>query len=136
MTDYRDPSIAWVLKVVVIAMLVASAIPTSVFLYLDNKASDQQFSQNRNLISKVEAERVGVQERVNDFIYQQCLQAEARDTIYAQWGSDLLLLLRALPPQGRTDRNVQKLISDLEDGIEILEPDDEADCVPPPATNP
>lgn len=131
----NEPSIAWVLKVVVISMIVAAVIPTAAFLYLDGRASDQRIRQNRNLIERVEAERIGVQERINDFIYAQCIQAEVRDAVYATWGSDLLTVLRSIPGAA-TDAKVQKLITDLEDGIAQLEPKDEQDCVPPPATSP
>lgn len=131
-----EPSIAWVLKVVILSMLVAAAIPTFAFLYLDNQSSDQRIRQNRNLIEQVEQDRIAVQEDINDFIFQQCIQAETRDAVYAQWGADLLIILRSLPDGGRSDAKVQKLIADLEDGIADLEPQDEADCVPPPASTP
>ena len=131
-----EPSIAWVLKVVVLSVLVAAVIPTAAFFYLDSRSSDQRIRQNRNLIEQVEADRIAVQERINAFIYQQCIQAETRDTVYAQWGSDLLLLLRSLPDGAGSDSRVVKLITDLEDGIAQLEPADEQDCVPPPATTP
>jgi hypothetical protein len=134
--DRRDePSIAWVLKVIVMAMLVAAAIPTSLFLYLDNKSSDQRIRQNRNLIEQVADERIAAQEAINDFIFDQCIQAEVRDRVYAQWGGDLLLILNAIP-ESKSDSRVQKLIADLEDGIADLEPPGEKDCVPPPASTP
>jgi hypothetical protein len=132
----QEPSIAWVLKVVVISMLVAAAIPTTVFVYLDSRSNDQRLRQNRNLIEQVSAERTAVQESVNDFIYNQCIQAELRDAVYAQWGTDLLILLRSMPEGAASDARVQKLIADLEDGISDLEPVDEADCQPPAASPP
>jgi hypothetical protein len=117
-------------------MLVAAAIPTTVFVYLDSRSNDQRLRQNRNLIEQVSAERTAVQESVNDFIYNQCIQAELRDAVYAQWGTDLLILLRSMPEGAASDARVQKLIADLEDGISDLEPVDEADCQPPAASPP
>lgn len=131
--ERTEPSIAWVLKVVVISMIVAAVIPTAAFFYLDSKSSDQRIRQNRNLIERVETDRIAVQERINDFIFEQCVQAEARDVVYAQWGGALLRIARRLD---QTDADIRLLIDTLEDGITVLEPEDEKDCTPPAATTP
>ena len=82
------------------------------------------YKSNRDLI----ADNQEVRDRLARFAYEQCVEAEVRDVVYADWGGALLTISRRLD---QTDRDVRRLITALEDGIAALEPRDEKDCVPP-----
>ena len=84
------------------------------------------------LYRNVTNDRIEDQEKTDQaiarFAFRQCVEAELRDVVYAEWGGALLTLAREIEP---SDSNVRRLISVLEDGIDTLEPPDESDCVPP-----
>ena len=96
-----------------ISTLLVAAVPTG-YLYMSNH---DRIAENQK-----------ISEELARFTYRQCVEAEVRDVVYADWGGALLTISRRLDP---TDNDVQHLITVLEDGINALEPRNEQDCVPP-----
>ena len=96
-----------------IAMALVASLPAA-YLY---KVNHDRIADNQRIA-----------EALAQFTYRQCVEAELRDVVYADWGGALLTISRRLD---QTYADVQHLIMVLEDGIEVLEPANESDCVPP-----
>lgn len=95
---------------------------------------NDQIDQNEALIQRVNGERIARTRAINEFIYEQCVQAEIRDVVIVGHLRDHLAEARATLPAGSPQ--LLKKEQDLLDGINALEPENEQDCRPPPATKP
>lgn len=85
-------------------------------------------------INRVNQERIARTQVINEFIYEQCLQAEVRDVVIVQQLRAAIKRARAsLPPNSSV---LDQQIQTLKDGIAVLEPANEPDCKPPPAVKP
>lgn len=100
-----------------IAMALIMVIPTFI-----------GFSLYKNIVNDRIADSQQVSQALARFAFEQCVQAELRDVVYAEWGGALLAISRRLE---QSDSDVRRLITVLEDGIDTLEPPDESDCIPP-----
>lgn len=95
---------------------------------------NDQLDQNEALIRQVNAERIARTRAINEFIYEQCVEAEIRDVVIVSQLKAALARARATLPADSPVLEQQK--QTILDGIHALEPDDEPDCRPPPATKP
>lgn len=86
-----------------------------------------QINRNNN-------ERIARTQAINEFIYQQCLQAEVRDVVIVQQLRAAMKRARSSLPKGSFI--LEQQLQTLRDGIEVLEPPNEPDCKPPPAIKP
>jgi hypothetical protein len=131
--------LADVIKLLLIGVVIAVLIPTSVTVFLfvnqsdDTRALAQANSriikENRDLIKRVETQRLLGDQRA----YEQCVQGEARDTAFAEtWGAALIVLRQGNP----TDRALLEFITTIEDNIAKIEPPDEEECKPPTEVTP
>lgn len=86
--------------------------------------------EDRALIQRVNSERLERARAINEFVYEQCIQAEIRDVVLTQQLQAAIKRTRASLPDGALRR---QQIQVLQDGINVLEPAGEPDCTPPPA---
>jgi hypothetical protein len=85
-------------------------------------------------IDRVNNERIARTQAINEFIYDQCVQAEIRDVVIVQQLQAAIRRARASLPPGSAILESQ--LQTLRDGIAVLEPANEPDCKPPPAVQP
>ena len=90
--------------------------------------------EDRALIQRVERERIERSIAINSFVYHQCLEGEIRDVVITQQLQAAIKRARASLPAGSA--LLRQQVQVLKDGINVLEPADEPDCVPPPAVKP
>lgn len=95
---------------------------------------EHHLDANTALIKQVNAERIARTRAINEFIYEQCVRGERRDVVIVQQLEAALSRARASLPKGSRLLVQQEEI--LLDGINTLEPENEADCNPPSATKP
>lgn len=100
-----------------IAMALIAVIPTFI-----------GFTLYKNIVNDRINDNADVSQALARFAFQQCVEAELRDVVYADWGGALLTISRRLD---QTDADVRRLVQVLEDGIITLEPPNESDCIPP-----
>lgn len=131
----REPrlSVAFFLKVLTAGVTVAAVIPVAVILFLNHEQTDQRIRDNTSLAIRLNQERIDRQTAINQFIYEQCVEDEVRDTVNVQTDLAIIKVLRLVPHPSRPIRDV---IVSLEDAIAALEPPGEQDCVPPSANKP
>lgn len=102
---------------VAIACALIAIIPTYVGFTLYRNVTNDRLRDNQQ-----------VTQAIARFAFEQCVDAELRDVVYAQWGGALLTISRRLD---QSNADIRRLVQVLEDGIATLEPPDERDCVPP-----
>lgn len=95
---------------------------------------NDQIDANEDLIERVNLERIARTRVINEFIYEQCVQAEIRDVVIVRHLRDDLREARATLPAGSPVLREKE--QSVIDGINALEPENEQDCRPPPATQP
>lgn len=116
-----------------IPMALIMVIPLIAAGLLYNHITDSRIADNQKSISRVEQERIERTMAINGFLFEQCIQAEVRDAVtVAQYRSDIKIARANFPAGPLLDEWVQTRL----DGIAALEPPDEIDCTPPPATSP
>ena len=92
-----------------------------------------RLNDDLNLVRRLDRERLERAEAINEFVFQQCIEAEVRDVVIVQQLKAAIIRARAsLPPGPLLRQQVQA----LKDGINVLEPADEPDCNPPAAVKP
>ena len=114
-----------------VTMALVIVIPLMVGFGAYRNIVNEQLNSNEALIKKVNAERIARTQAINEFIYEQCLQAETRDVVIVeQIRADLERARVLLPANSPILRRQEQ---ELLDGINALEPENEQDCRPPPA---
>lgn len=106
-------------------------IPLLIGFWAYRNVVDDQIDANEALIQRVNAERIARTKAINEFIYEQCVQAEVRDVVIVSQLRAAMDRARASLPAGSPVLEHQLQV--LKDGIAVLEPADEPDCRPPPA---
>jgi hypothetical protein len=108
-------------------------IPLIIGAFLYRDFTNDRITDNTRLIMRVEQERIERSRAINAFVYDQCIQSEVRDVIIVEQLRAARARARQSLPAGplRTEQ-----IEILTDGIVALEPPNEPDCEPPPATTP
>lgn len=117
-----------------VAIALVAVIPLLIGFAAYRNVVDDQLDANKALIKSVDAERVERTKAINEFVYEQCVQAEIRDVVIVQQLSAALQRAKATLPAGSEQLAHQEQV--LLDGIHALEPSNEKDCQPPPAVKP
>ena len=117
-----------------VSVALVIAIPLVIGFGAYRDITNDQIRRNVELIKTLNAERIARTQAINEFIYNQCVQAEVRDVIIVQQLEAAKRRARATLPRGSAILEDQ--LGVLDDGINALEPDTEQDCVPPPAVEP
>lgn len=119
---------------VVVTVVLIIAIPLVAGFGAYRSITNHAIQDNENLVRQLNSERIARTKAINEFIYQQCVQAEVRDVVIVQQLRAALVRVRTTLPEGSPLRADQE--QTLLDGINALEPEDEPDCRPPAATKP
>ena len=117
-----------------ITMALIIVVPLLVGFATYRHIVNDQLDRNEALIRTVNSERIARTRAINEFIYQQCVAGELRDVVIVEQLRAALSRARAtLPPGSPVLVHQEQAILD---GINTLEPENEADCNPPSATKP
>lgn len=125
--------LALVIKLFVLGATLAAVLPVAVILFLDRQQTDGRLRENAALVRTLNNERIARQRAINQFIFEQCVDAEVRDTVNVKTNLAIIRLLRMAP---RPSPAIRNLIRSLEDSVLALEPPGEKDCKPPAAASP
>lgn len=117
-----------------VPMALILVIPLIAAAWVYRHETQARLNEDRALIARVERERIERSIAINSFVYHQCLEGEIRDVVLTQQLQAAIKRARASLPANSPILRQQ--IQVLKDGINVLEPADEPDCVPPPAVKP
>lgn len=119
---------------VLLTVVLIVAVPLLIGFAAYRDVTSDQFRRAEALARELNGERIERARVINEFIYEQCIQDEIRDVVVVSQLKLALTRARATLPAGSPILLQQEQA--ILDGINALEPEDEQDCSPPPATKP